>query len=73
MSKHNLKIIKVDYITGKLSSTLLIMQNILPINKYILKILSIPFTVLFTRLDNIFFKNDSLNHCIAIVAEKIED
>jgi len=73
MSKHNLKIIKVDYITGKLSSTLLTMQNILPINKYILKILLIPFTVLFTRLDNIFFKNDSLNHCIAIVAEKIED
>ena len=68
-----MKIIKVDYITGKLSSTLLTMQNILPINKYILKILLIPFTVLFTRLDNIFFKNCSFNHCIAIVAEKIED
>jgi 2-polyprenyl-3-methyl-5-hydroxy-6-metoxy-1,4-benzoquinol methylase len=73
MSKYNLQIIKVNYVTGKLSSLLINIQRILPFNIFFLKIIFIPLALIFTRLDNFFFANNDLNLSIAIIAEKIDN
>ena len=70
--KNNLHIISVNYITGKFSRILLSIQRLLPF-KIAQKIFTLPLTILFNYLDNIFFKNNMNNLSIAIVAEKIDN
>ena len=70
--KNKLKIISVDYIGGKFSRTLLNIQRNLPY-KIIQKIFTIPLTIIFNYLDNIFFKDHKNNFTIAIIAEKMDD
>lgn len=67
---NGLKIISVDYIGGKFIRALLSVQRFLPY-KIIQKIFTIPLTIVFSFLDNIFFKNNKNNFSIAIIAEKI--
>ena len=62
----------MNYITGKFSRVLLSIQRLLPF-KVAQKIFTLPLTILFNCLDNIFFKNDMNNLSIAIVAEKIDN
>jgi hypothetical protein len=69
--ENDLNIIKVNYVTGKLSLFLYDIQTFLPSFR-ILKIFYIPLSMLFTRLDNLICSDNTHNHCIAIVAEKIK-
>lgn len=69
--KNNLHIVSVDYIGGKFSRSLTSLQRLIP-SKIFLKIITIPLSILFNFLDNIFFKKDINNISIAIVAEKID-
>ena len=71
LKKNNLHIISVDYLSGKFSRNLLNFQRLIP-SKIFSKIITIPLSILFNFLDNIFFKNDINNISIAIVAEKID-
>jgi len=47
-------------------------QRYLPF-KIIQKIFTIPLTIIFNYLDNIFFKDHKNNLSIAIIAEKIDE
>tara|TARA_A100001015_G_C14988065_1_gene712469 strand:+ start:115 stop:861 length:747 start_codon:yes stop_codon:yes gene_type:complete len=70
LKKYNLNIVSVEYIGGKFSRGLLNFQRLIHA-KIFSKIFTIPLSILFNFLDNIFFKNDKNNLSIAIVAEKI--
>lgn len=71
LNKYNLKIINTNYIGGKFNISLLNFERYFPFR--IRKILTIPLTVIFNYLDNIFFKDNKNNLSIAIIAEKIDD
>ena len=58
-------------IGGKFNISLLNFERYFPFR--IRKILTIPLTVIFNYLDNIFFKDNKNNLSIAIIAEKIDD
>ena len=68
-SKYNLKIILVNYISGRFSWWLMNIQRLLPF--IILKIFYIPAAVLCNFMDSIFYRDNKNNMSIAVVAEKI--
>tara|TARA_Y100000768_G_scaffold365581_1_gene326991 strand:- start:60 stop:803 length:744 start_codon:yes stop_codon:yes gene_type:complete len=71
MNKYNLKIISTSFIGGMLSRNLLKLERIFKYRFF--KILIIPLKIITNFLDNIFFKNNTNNTSIAVIAEKFED
>jgi len=69
LSKYSLKIILVNYISGRFSWWLMSIQRKLPF--VILKIFYIPAAVFCNFMDSIFYKDNRNNMTIAVVAEKI--
>ena len=68
-SKYNLKIILVNYISGKFSWWLMNIHRKFPF--IILKIFYFPAAVLYNFIDSIFYKDNKSNMSKAVVAEKI--
>ena len=70
LEKNNLFVVHKSYITGPFSRSLLSCSRTFPY--IILKIFYIPLSIIFQKIDYIFFKKNTNNMSIAIIAEKID-
>ena len=70
LEKNNLFVVHKSYIGGPFSRFLLSFSRIF--TQKIFKIFYIPLSILFQKIDHIFFKKNTNNLCIAIIAEKID-
>ena len=70
LEKNNLFVVHKSYIGGPFSRSLLSFSRIF--SQKIFKIFYIPLSIMFQKIDHIFFKKNTNNLCIAIIAEKID-
>ena len=70
LEKNNLFVVHKSYIGGPFSRSLLSFSRIF--SQKIFKIFYIPLSIIFQKIDHIFFKTNVNNLCIAIIAEKID-
>ena len=68
LEKNGLFVVRKGYIGGPFSRFLLSFMHIFP--QKIFRIFCIPLTIMFQKIDHVFFKNNEKNFCVAIIAEK---
>ena len=68
LEKNGLFAIHKSYIGGPFSRFLTSISRIFPYK--ILKVFYIPLSIVFQKIDHVFFKNNKKNFCVAIIAEK---